>query len=196
MVSTAMTLLDGLRTEVEARFGCPVIDIYGMNEAGPIAAALPAGGHVLLQPRLYVELLGGDGRPVPVGERGEITLTGGFNPALPLLRYRTGDHASFAPDSDLPVLLGLEGRPPVPLVSADGRAVNTIDVTVALRHLTAGRYTLHQRADRSLSLGLDETGRAAEPAFVTALADLFAGVPVDVHPIDAHPETVTYTSDL
>ena len=32
--------------------------------------------------------------PVPAGERGEITLTGGFNFCLPLLRYRTGDFAS------------------------------------------------------------------------------------------------------
>jgi phenylacetate-CoA ligase len=97
LLSSALTLLPGLRARLEERFACPVIDVYGMNEAGPVAAATRDGSaHVLLQPRLYVELLDPAGRPVPIGTRGEITLTGGFNPALPLVRYRTGDHAAFA----------------------------------------------------------------------------------------------------
>jgi len=34
-----MTLLPGLRQRLERRFGCPVLDIYSMNEAGPVAVA-------------------------------------------------------------------------------------------------------------------------------------------------------------
>ncbi len=196
LLSTAMALSDGLRTSLEERFACPVIDIYGMNESGPIAAALPDGsGHVLLQPRLHVEVLGADGSPVAPGARGEITLTGGFNPALPLLRYRTGDHAALERRGDRPVLVGLAGRAPVPFVTADGRAVNTIDVTVALRRFSAGRYTVHQRADRSLALGLDATGVPDEAAFVAALLELFGPVAVTTHRIDDDPETVMYSSD-
>jgi fatty-acyl-CoA synthase len=57
-----------------------VLDLYSMNEAGPVAVADPqAGGHVLLQHTLYVEILDEAGQPVPTGTRGEITLTGGFN---------------------------------------------------------------------------------------------------------------------
>src|SRR5260221_1497461 len=69
LISTAMQLLPGLRLELEARFGCPVIDLYAMNEAGPVAASTPAG-HALLQPRLYVEVLGDDGQPCAPGRRG------------------------------------------------------------------------------------------------------------------------------
>jgi phenylacetate-CoA ligase len=196
LLSTAMTLHDGLRATLEERFGCPVIDIYGMNESGPIAAALADGsGQALLQPRLHVEILGEGGEPLAEGVRGEITLTGGFNTALPLLRYRTGDHAALERRGDRPVLVGLAGRAPVPFVTADGRAVNTIDVTVALRRFSAGRYTVHQRVDRSLALGLDATGAPDEAAFVAALTDLFGPVAVAVHRIDDDPETVMYSTD-
>src|SRR5436190_1746992 len=98
MLSTSMTLLPAMRRRLEERFGCPVLDLYSLNEAGPVAVAdTAAGGHVLLQPGLYVEILDADDRPVVPGTRGEVTLTGGFNFCLPLLRYRTGDHAALAP---------------------------------------------------------------------------------------------------
>jgi phenylacetate-CoA ligase len=203
LLSTAMALLPGLRDTLQERFGCPAIDVYGMNEAGPVAAALPDGsGHALLQPELYVEILDPDGRPCPPGERGEITLTGGFNSAFPLLRYRTGDHAALEARGTLPVLVGLEGRAPVPLQSADGRAVNTIDVTVALRRLPLARFTVHQRADRCLEVGLDPGGAGANPApglvadVEAALADLFGPVPVTVSALAGAPERVTYSSAL
>ena len=206
LLSTAMALLPGLRDRLQERFGCPAIDVYGMNEAGPIAAALPDGsGHALLQPELYVEILDAQGRPCPPGERGEITLTGGFNSAFPLLRYRTGDHAALDARGSLPVLVGLEGRAPVPLQTADGRAVNTIDVTVALRRLPLARFTVHQRADRGLDVGIEPGGGAAvgprlDPALVatveTALAELFGAVPVTVTPLAGAPERVTYSSAL
>jgi phenylacetate-CoA ligase len=198
LLSSALALLPGLRDRLQERFGCPVIDVYGMNEAGPIAAALPDGsGHAVVQPELYVEVLGADGRPCAPGERGEITLTGGFNSAFPLLRYRTGDHASLSTVGSLPVLVGLEGRSPVPLQAADGRAVNTIDVTVALRRLPLARFRVHQAADRSLTVGIDPAGDPVVDADVTAaLAARFGAVPITVRSIAGEPERPTYTSDL
>src|SRR5207248_2528256 len=79
LISTAMALLPGLARQLEAHFGCPVIDLYSSNETGPIAAGGP-DGHVLLQPRLYVEILDAEGTPCKAGQRGEITVSGGFNP--------------------------------------------------------------------------------------------------------------------
>lgn len=204
LLSTAMALLPGLRARLEERFGCPAIDVYGMNEAGPIAAALPDGtAHGLLQPELYVEILDTGGRPCAEGERGEITITGGFNEAFPLLRYRTGDHAALERRGSKSVLVGLEGRAPVPLRTADGRAVNTIDVTVALRRLPLARFTVHQRADRALDVAVD-TGRPGDPApdpalvgsIEAALTELFGPVPISVTSLDGAPERVTYSSDL
>ncbi len=206
LLSTAMTLLPALQVDLEARFGCPVIDIYGMNEAGPIAAALPDGaGHVVLQPRLYVEVLDPHGRPCPPGERGEITLTGGFNPALPLLRYRTGDHGAMVWRGAQPVLVGLEGRAPVSFAAIDGRAVNTIDVTVALGRFSLARFTLHQDADLALRLGVDTPGgdhgdpddlpdAATRDAMTATLHELFGPVPVTIRALAGEPDQVIYSS--
>jgi phenylacetate-CoA ligase len=198
LLSSALTLLPALRDRVQERFGCPVIDVYGMNEAGPIAAATPDGSaHVLLQPRLYVEILDPGGRSVPVGERGEITLTGGFNPALPLLRYRTGDHGALENRHGTARLVGLEGRRPVLFEGADGGAVNTIDATVALRPFPLARYRLHQHADRTLVLTVDpDTPGATDAELAAAVAAAFGGLPVRVERRDLDEPGVTYTSDL
>lgn len=151
LISTAMTLLPGLRQQLEAHFSCPVLDVYSMNESGPIAVAHD-GVHVLLQHRLYIEILDSDGTPCPPGARGEVTLTGGLNFYLPLLRYRTNDYASLGWRDDQPVLIGLEGRPPVLYRGANSQVINNLDVTGALKHLALPQFTLHQAADGSLQL--------------------------------------------
>lgn len=150
LLSSATAMLPGVRRELECRFQCPVLDIYSMKESGPIAVDTP-GGHALIPHDLYVEVLDLEGRPCPPGERGEIALTGGRNPYLPLLRYRTGDWASLDLRGPVPVLAGIEGRPPVVFTAADGRAINNVDVTWALRDLPLTRFRLHQHADGSLT---------------------------------------------
>jgi phenylacetate-CoA ligase len=186
LVSTSMALLPGLRQSLEARFGCPAIDVYSMNEAGPIAVAAPeSAGHWLLSQRLYVEVLDPAGGPCPPGVRGEVTLTGGFNPFLPLLRYRTGDWASldFA-DSRRLRLVGLEGRAPVIFRGADGRSINNIDVTAALKHLALPQYNLHQYAGGSLRLRV--VGASVdEDALRSAILGLFGPqVVLAIEPFD------------
>jgi phenylacetate-CoA ligase len=153
LISTAMQLLPGLRGDLEERFGCPVIDLYAMNEAGPIAASTPRG-YALLQPRLFVEILDEAGRPCAAGARGEVTLTGGFNPFIPLLRYRTGDTASLSFDGSKPVLRELEGRQPVVFQGAAGQQINNIDVTGVLKPFALPRFQLHQAASGALTLKL------------------------------------------
>ncbi len=151
LISTAMMLTSGLRQQLEAHFSCPVLDVYSMNESGPIAVAHD-GVHVLLQHRLYVEILDSDGTPCPPGARGEVTLTGGLNFFLPLLRYRTNDYASLGWRDGQPVLIGLEGRPQMLYRGANGQAINNLDVTGALKHLALPQFTLHQAADGSLQM--------------------------------------------
>lgn len=177
LVSTAMTLAPGLKQALEARFGCPVVDVYSLNESGPVAVG--AGpGFQLLQPRLYVEILDGAGRPCPLDERGEVTLTGGFNPCLPLLRYRTNDFARLTFDDDRPALADLDGRAPVVFRAADGRPVNNIDVSLALRDLPLPQYQLHQAADGALRLRLTPS-----PVAEAVLRDRLLGVFGPGHPL-------------
>jgi phenylacetate-CoA ligase len=157
LISTAMQLAPPLRAELEAHFGCPVLDLYAMNECGPLAVAGTFGGHVghaLLQHRLYVEIMDEAGSACPPGTRGEVVLSGGFNSLVPLLRYRTGDYASLRFAGPLPVLIGLEGRQPVLFTGANGQPINNIDVTGALRGFALPQYSLRQTVDGGLILSV------------------------------------------
>lgn len=199
LVSTSMALAPELRERLEARFGCPVLDLYSMNEAGPVAIFDPAeGGHVLLQHRLYVEILDDAGRAVQPGERGEVTLTGGFNPCLPLLRYRTGDHASLRVAAGRePVLVGLTGRPPIRFRTVAGEWLNNLEVTHALGRFALPQYTLHQAADGALTLRYHGAASDAD-TLADALRALFgAGQVVDARAaVFEEGKTVQYTSEL
>ena len=184
LISTAMQLLPGLRAELEARFDCPVVDLYAMNEAGPIAAGT-AQGYALLQPHLYVETLDEAGHPCAPGERGEVTLTGGFNPFIPLLRYRTGDTASLQFNGSRPMLRDLEGRQPVVFQGSAGQQINNIDITGALKHFALPQFQLHQAANGALTLTLPVGGGNRE-AVRAALLTLFGdGQTIEV--VEANP---------
>lgn len=173
LLSTSMHLSDGLRSALEMRFDAPVIDLYSMNEAGPIAAFEPElDAHVLLQPQLLVEILDEQQRPLPPGQRGEITLTGGFNFCLPLLRYRTGDHAALERVGADWLLRGLAGRPPVWFERADGSRFNNVELTHALKGLALARWQVWQGPDGHVELRLPQ-GLAA-PVVTKAVAALQA----------------------
>ncbi len=197
LLSVSMQLLPGLRRELEARFGCPVLDIYSMNEVGPVGVFDERhGGHVLLQPTLYVEILDAAGRAVPPGERGEVTVSGGFNTCLPLLRYRTGDFASLHAGEGEPVLRDLSGRAPVRYRRADGSWVNNIDVTHALQALPLAHFTVHQDADGALTLRLDAGGMPWQAQAAAAVVQLMGTVPLRVELLKEEGKVVQYTSSL
>jgi len=201
IVSTAMVLSQGLREQLEQRFGCPVFNLYSLNEIGPIGVenSDEPGVFSLLQHRLYVEILDADGRPCTPGERGEITVSGGFNRYLPLLRYRTGDFASLEFRGQTPVLKGLEGRAPVVFKSANGERINNIDVTLALWPLAITQFCLHQNADASLKLTLRGTADLAQVR-VKILALFGAAQPLDIQVLSENEvptgKMMQYTSDI
>jgi phenylacetate-CoA ligase len=195
--STAMTLETGLRKQLEERYRCPVLDFYSLNEAGPIAVYDPAlGGHVLLQPRMVVEILDDHQEPLLPGERGEITLTGGFNFCLPLVRYRTGDYASLAWRGGEPVLIDFHGRPPVCFAAADGRQINNVDVTHVLAPLALNQYTLHQRKNGEIQFtGVNINGK--EEIIGQTLKSLFGTErSITIVSVDSFPgKVIQYTRE-
>lgn len=197
ILSVSMLLLPGMRARLERRFDCPVLDIYSLNEVGPVGmfdAAL--GGHLLLQPSLYVEILDRHGRPVADGERGEITVSGGFNFCLPLLRYRTGDYGSIAYTGQGPVIVGLSGRSPVRFRTGAGHWINNIDVTHALHPLAIPHFGFHQHTDGALTLRLSPSAMLLADDARRALSAVFGSQPVDVKPLLAEDKTIQYSSDL
>ncbi|MBL8058867.1 MAG: AMP-binding protein [Anaerolineales bacterium] len=184
LVSTALALAPALARSLEARFGCPVLDVYSLNETGPLAVQ-QAGVYHLLQPRLHVEILDEAGRPCPPGGRGEVVVSGGFNPYLPLLRYRTNDFAAGEVRAGRLVLTALEGRPPVIFRGRAGRRVNSADVSLALRDLPLSQFALHQHADGALTLRM--TPAPVAPAVVRErlLALFGAAAAITVEAVDA-----------
>lgn len=198
LLSTSMTLSEGLRDRLEERIGCPALDLYSLNEAGPIEVSdATAGGHVLLQHRLVVEIIDSAGKRLPPGERGEVVLTGGFNFCLPLLRYRTGDWASLDFVGGEPVLIGLEGRPPVRFRTSTGAWINNIEVTHTLRPFPLAQYALHQDARGALRLRL--AGRPPRRREVAAALRNLFGEDQDLaveEGADFGAKVVQYTSDL
>ncbi len=196
LISTSMTLSEGLKAELEARFGCPVIDVYSTNETGPMGMSANLAGFKLLQPRLYVEILDSDEHPCPPGTRGEITVSGGFNPFLPLLRYRTGDFAALAFNGNVPQLVGLEGRTPVTFRANDGQLINNIDVSIALRPYAIGQFQLHQFADGVLRLRRREAN-VDDETLRAVLLDLFGrGQQLTIEDLTDEEKVRQYTSDL
>jgi phenylacetate-CoA ligase len=198
LVSTAMALLPGLRDRLEAHFGCPVLDTYALNEAGLVGVAQRSGEFELLQPRLYVEILAEADQPCPPGVRGEITLTGGYNAFVPLLRYRTGDYARLEFVKGRPVLTDLEGRPPTTFHVAGGAILNNVDVSVALRDFALPAYRLHQAADGALTLRLPAACADRERVRAALLRLFGADQPLtieDLEPGLPAGKVIQYTSD-
>src|SRR5690606_7568776 len=148
------------RSRLEEALGCPVVDVYSTLETGPIAAARPGGGMALLQPGLYVEVVDDAGLPVPAGTPGEVAVTGGINPYLPLLRYRTGDTARLEWSGGAPVLHDLSGRAVVTLRGAAG-PVPSLDVVQVLEPLPLRRWAVHQAADDLVTVAVEPEGRSA-----------------------------------
>ncbi len=182
VVSSAVSLRPELARRLRDAWGSAVVDLYSTTETGPIAASVPGvEGHVVLVPDLFVEVLGPSGGRLEDGERGEITVTGGRNPFLPLVRYRTGDHGrlatvTLADGRPARVILDLEGRSPVSFRAHDGSRVGSVDVARRIRPLAPFvQHALHQRADGSIELRLRPLPGVPLPGedFEHTLRDLF-----------------------
>lgn len=148
IASGAVELSDGLRAALEARFACPVLDIYGLHETRPLAYRADSGPFRVLPGRIVVETLDELGVPVAHGEVGEITVTVGQNPFLPLVRYRTGDFGALV---DLPGggvgIDNFEGRAHTVFAGPGGAAVPSVDLTQQLQAHGALGWEVVQRAD-------------------------------------------------
>lgn len=150
MISSAVALHPGLKSELEKTFQCPVFDVYSLTEARFIAATVGDDRLELLSPDLYVEILGPDEQPMAEGSVGEITLTGGRNPYFPLLRYKTGDRGALRYIGGQPYLEKFEGRAEVYLANSSGERVPTLDVVHALRSQPLVGFSLEQDSHKSV----------------------------------------------
>src|SRR5262249_39797356 len=126
VLTSSEKLSPEMRMTIEKAFKAPVYDGYSGVEACCLASECehhrlhvsPAVG--------IVELLNADGSPSKVGETGEIVATGLLNFAQPLIRYRTGDLATWSDETcpcgrQMPILKEIFGRQEDVVVLRDGR---------------------------------------------------------------------------
>ena len=148
MISSAMKLTKVTKNKLESYFRCPVIDLYSMTECRNIAYATEKG-HKVIRPDLYLEVFDEHKDiPLPYGERGELVVTGGSNPFLPLIRYRTGDFCSLIIENGAPYLIDLEARNPVVFFTKSALKINNIDISNSMSQFPLAGFKMHQRKDK------------------------------------------------
>ena len=97
IMTSAESIYPEQRALIERVFRAPVFDRYGSREAGNMACECDhhRGLHVSA-PTHLIELLRPDGTLAGPGESGEIVVTCFETFAMPLVRYRIGDRATWA----------------------------------------------------------------------------------------------------
>jgi phenylacetate-CoA ligase len=131
---------------------------------------------------VHVEVLDPkDDVAVPEGTVGEIVVTAGENPLLPLVRYRTGDYGRLMRFDDGTLgIADLEGRQNTRFRAADGSLVPCVELTQQLQAHGAQGWSVEQSADgrvRAVIVGGDDDGiRIALNALLSS--------PIDLHRVE------------
>lgn len=137
---TSERLYDYQREKIEQVFGCPVANGYGGRDAGFIAHQCPEGSMHITSEDIVVEIVGGDGQVLPMGESGEIVVTHLATRDFPFVRYRTGDVGILSDElcacgRGLPVLKEVQGRSTDFLIAQDGTVLHGLALIYILRDL-------------------------------------------------------------
>ncbi len=81
----------------ESHLGLPVLASYGLSEKVVLAAECETVHDYHVSPTYsYVEVLNSEGHSVAQAGRGDVTGTGFLDCVMPMIRYRTGDEATFS----------------------------------------------------------------------------------------------------
>jgi phenylacetate-coenzyme A ligase PaaK-like adenylate-forming protein len=133
------TLYEWQRKLIELAFRCRVFSWYGQSERVCLAGECEHDSRLHIFPQYgVVELVDEDGQVIEsAGRSGEVVATGFLNPAMPLIRYRTGDVATFAAGR-----CEACGRPYKRLESVEGRLQEFI-VSRSGRHVSMTAINMH-----------------------------------------------------
>jgi phenylacetate-CoA ligase len=211
LLSCALVLDNRLRKKLESAFGCPVVDFYSLNETGPIGYSCPQHPEYFhqLPTDIFLEVVDAQGLPCTENVTGEIVITGGRNPYLPLLRYKTGDRGSlnYAPCScgdPMPRLKLMDARKLVLFYTPDYKVINPIDISRILRRYPVTSFQVLQARDFdcrvTIQPGFDFSCYHAQ-AIEREIKELFNdGINVRVDRIGksdpVEPKPATFSSDI
>lgn len=128
VVSSAETLGEKMREQIESVFGTKLHDFYGSRETASIAGECKYGLMHMFMFNNYVEILDDQDHPVEGGETGKVIVTNLHNYSMPFIRYEIGDAAIPEPKkcqcgNMLPTLKKVAGRVEEQFVREDGSIV-------------------------------------------------------------------------
>lgn len=162
--ATGERLYDYQRERIEGFLGVPVADGYGSREGGFISHQCPSGSMHVTSENVIVEILDDQGRPVPVGEPGQIVITHLDTYGMPFIRYCTGDRGSLAQGvcqcgRGLERMHVIEGRQTDFVLAADGTVKHALSLIYVLRAVEAVRqFQIVQAPNRDLDVGVVSRG--------------------------------------
>lgn len=200
IATSAAPLPPSTRRRIESVLGAPVYDEYRDSEALWMAGEcrLQDGLHIFSDAR-RIEIVDGDGGPLPAGEIGDILVTDFTNRVFPIIRYRTGDRGSLIDGScecgvSLPRMAQPEGRAIDILRLPDGTALSHITAMFAKHPGSVRLFQVHQLSDYSITvrvvLGDEPDARRDVEEAVDPLRRRIAGeVPLTVEYVDSLPYT-------
>lgn len=136
--TTGEPLYPHQRELLQRVFGVPIANEYGCRDGGFIGHEAPGGQMLMVSESNFVEILNPNGTPVPMGDPGELVLTGLTSAAQPFIRYRTGDIVTLSPEPDrggrgLHVIADVAGRSTDFVVREDGTIMHALAVIYVLR---------------------------------------------------------------
>ena len=144
LVTWGDNLYPHYRQTIEGVFGNRVHDTYGCAEGMQIAAQCGHGsGYHLHALDVIAECVDDSGQPVPAGVPGHLVLTRLHAGPMPLIRYKIGDIATLAPESDMcdcgrgfPLMNGIQGRDTDIVVTPRGNRLIVHFFTGILEHFS------------------------------------------------------------
>lgn len=136
--TTGEPLYPHQRELLQRVFGAPIANEYGCRDGGFIGHEAPGGQMLMVSESNFVEILDPNAAPVPVGQPGELVLTGLTSAAQPFIRYRTGDIVTLSSAIDpggrgLHVIADVAGRSTDFVVREDGTIMHALAVIYVLR---------------------------------------------------------------
>lgn len=179
------------RRLIEEDLGIPVHSRYNAGESLKIGYFCEQrdGFHVH-EDLCHVEIVDGDGRPLPEGEEGDVVIANLVNRGTVLLRYRLGDRARlvFEPcpcGRTSPRIVGLDGKTNPLIQLPDGSALHARGLWGVIKaHDGVRRYQLVQQAADRFRLQLEtvdrETYDRVADDVAAAFGELLAGCQVEV----------------
>jgi phenylacetate-CoA ligase len=135
---TAERLYDHQRELISEVFAAPVANGYGGRDAGFIAHECPHGRMHITDENVMVEFVDVMGKPVPVGEAGEMVVTHLESHDFPFIRYKTGDVGVLSDEQcpcgrGLTVLKAVEGRSTDFIVTPERRVLHGLALIYKVR---------------------------------------------------------------